>query len=607
MMNKMLRQILLLGIVFVTITFLAGCQYNASPNSGKVGTRAKLLTIIENYKDERNSYYDQAIPEAQIDGISDNQTQSSDYSKTNTQIDGVDEADSVKTDGQTIYSISQGRVLITQATPILDAGITKTLTYAEGFNPVSLYVDEEHLIVIGQNYDNTITSGGYGYYSHGTKILIYDKTDYEEAKQTLMFDGYTVTTRKVENTLLLIINKAINIHKSHITDKEVLPSYSINGDNKTIGYDDLYYQDGVYPNNVVSVFKINLADLNQEFDHYSYIGQSNTIYVSKKNIYLANRLYNYTNNDVNTSVTKVNYQNKLELINTTVVEGSITNQFNMDEYDDNFRITTTKGGRFNDDSTNNLFIYDDKLKLIGSLEGLARGESIQSTRFVGDRVYMVTFKQIDPFFVIDAGDPTKPVLLGELKIPGFSTYLHPYDQNHMIGFGFEGNDDGQITGFKMALYNVSNPSAPIELFKETILYDESGYNHSELTYNHKALLFSLDKNLIGFPITSSNYTTSVDTDSGRIRYDYTYKQEYKVYGLDLEEGFSEKANISHFIEGKTMDYAYLNTISRGLYINNLFYTVSQSKIMVHDLETFELEKIIDLPVIEEPNKFYQYY
>ena len=109
------------------------------------------------------------------------------------------------------------------------------------------------------------------------------------------------------------------------------------------------------------------------------------------------------------------------------VKGQVENQFSMDEKDDNFRIATTTS------EANNLYILNDKLEEIGKIEGLAQGERIYSVRYMGDKAYVVTFKQTDPFWVIDLSDVKNPKVLGEVKLPGYSTYLHPYDETHVIG------------------------------------------------------------------------------------------------------------------------------------------------------------------------------
>ncbi len=179
------------------------------------------------------------------------------------------------------------------------------------------------------------------------------------------------------------------------------------------------------------------------------------------------------------------------------VPGSILNQFSMDEYNDYFRIATNS---FSSGTlSNNVYILDYNLNTVGKLEGIAQGERIYSTRFVDEKLYMVTFKQMDPFFVIDMKNPTQPEVLGELKIPGYSTYLHYMDENNVLGFGMdteEVNGNVQTGGFKISLFDVSNIKDPIE--KDKAVIGERG-THSELLYNHKTLLYMGNKKTIWIP------------------------------------------------------------------------------------------------------------
>ncbi|MBS3150107.1 beta-propeller domain-containing protein, partial [Candidatus Woesearchaeota archaeon] len=188
--------------------------------------------------------------------------------------------------------------------------------------------------------------------------------------------------------------------------------------------------------------------------------------------------------------------------------GTVLNQFSMDEFDGNFRIATTinKWDNFGKNkSKNNIYIFNEDLKLIGSLEDLAPGETIYSARFMGKRGYLVTFKKVDPFFVID---------LGKLKIPGFSDYLHPYDENHIIGIGKEAveakqGDFAWYQGMKLAIFDVSDVNNPVELHKITI--GDRGTD-SEALHEHKAFLFDREKQLLVIPITLAEIKEKKDNE-----------------------------------------------------------------------------------------------
>jgi len=197
----------------------------------------------------------------------------------------------------------------------------------------------------------------------------------------------------------------------------------------------------------------------------------------------------------------------------------------------------------------------------------------------------VTFVQVDPLFVIDLSDPTNPNVLGELKIPGYSKYLHPYDETHLIGFGEDtkvvnyGYGDIVTTdGMKMALFDVTDPNNPIELYSVKI--GEKG-TYSELLNNHKALLFSKEKNIIAFPISITEEDYQV-TFQGAI-----------VYGLDLENGFNLKGQIAHFDLEEDV-YSYRRAVERIIYIEDTLVTLSEELVKATDMNTMEETSKIEI-------------
>jgi uncharacterized secreted protein with C-terminal beta-propeller domain len=342
------------------------------------------------------------------------------------------------------------------------------------------------------------------------------------------------------------------------------------------------------------------------------MGAGSTIYVSQKYMYIAESSYSYdydeaieampwlrrsfVENTQSTIIHKLSlYDGKASYIGSGAVKGSILNQFSMDEYNSNFRIAT------NDWYANNVYILDSQLKPKAEIEDIAPGERIYSTRFLGNRGYMVTFKTTDPLFVIDM-NPEDPKILGALKIPGYSDYLHPYDENTIIGFGKDTVETKGIAyymGMKMAIFDISDVSNPKQKFVETI--GDRG-TESDLLSNHKALLFDKEKNLLAFPVTVH------ETEEDAEVYEYgafTFQGAY-VYDISLENGFAKRGEITHISDEEYKkagmswyDYNYyLNdgspAIKRIIYIGDSLYTLSGRYVMAHDMSDVSYIGEVDL-------------
>lgn len=279
---------------------------------------------------------------------------------------------------------------------------------------------------------------------------------------------------------------------------------------------------------------------------------------------------------------KVN-DGKIDIDANGKAPGSILNQFSMDEYDNVFRIGTTLSARWSriekerTESSNNVYAFDENLKMLGKIEEIAEGERIYSTRFIGERLYMVTFKQIDPFFVIDLSNPAKPKSLGELKIPGFSRYLHPYDKNTIIGIGRDTTEQGAQRGLKISLFDVSDVSDPKEIAKYV---SSDRYSQSTAEWEHKAFLFSKEKNLLVIPVANYNWRDPSDNYNGAFVFDIT-KDDIDLRGL---------IDHSSSLSGRW----YSPSVERSLYIEELLYTKSPYLLRINRLEDLNGVKDISL-------------
>lgn len=577
-----------------------------------------------------------------------------DFSSTNVQVAGVDEADIIKTDGNYIYQVSGQKLTIVKAFPAAEMEAANSFTFEDpNFWASDIYVDNNYLVVMGSSYRDLpvpvpyplprpepmlqtessqpepmirteIYPPYYPYNVETSKVFVYDITDKANIKKVreAELEGSVVSTRKIGSSVYIVANRYIDYYR--IMDHEIqLPAYkdSTSGSSFTeITLDKIrYFPDAIYPSYIL-VAVLNLEDFNKPLDVKTYLGNGENIYASLNNLYVAVSSYNYNNLSrdgagVSTNSTSV-YKFALKPGTTDYagkgsVPGTILNQFSMDEYGSYFRIATTSNSQGADGiytTRNNVYVLSSTLQVTGRLENVAPGERIYSTRFMGDRVYMVTFRNVDPFFVIDLKNPESPQVLGQLKIPGYSDYLHPYDENHIIGFGkdtvelkgWNGQPQAYYQGMKLAVFDVTDVQNPKEVARELI--GDRGTD-SELLRNHKALLFAKDKNLLAFPVTLMEVQPQYNrTESERSKLEYgrfAFQGAY-IYNFDLTNGFKLKRRITHLTSEdylKAGDYWYGSdkNVSRILYIGDTVYTISPSAIMAHDLDHLNHIKTLSLP------------
>jgi uncharacterized secreted protein with C-terminal beta-propeller domain len=234
------------------------------------------------------------------------------------------------------------------------------------------------------------------------------------------------------------------------------------------------------------------------------------------------------------------------------------------------------------------------MNTVGNLKYIAPEEKIYSTRFIGDRLYMVTFKRIDPLFVIDLSDPANPGILGKLKIPGYSDYLHPYDEDHIIGIGKEtqANDWGGVStsGLKLALFDVSDVNHPAEV--DHVEIGEAG-SDSEALRDHKAFLFSKERDLLVIPVREIQ---KIPLEKGYVSYTQKIWQGVYAFSVSPVNGFTLRGRVTHSAEDTSGYYwGSRDTVKRSLYIGDYLYTLSSAEIIATDLGTMNSVREIPLP------------
>lgn len=510
-----------------------------------------------------------------------------DYSTTNIQVAGVDEADIVKNDGRYVYvaattydSISgaQSAVYIVKADP-QDPKVIAKITLENYTYPEGIYLSEDssRLVVIANRYQPAILRAEGpetliypGPIGSSTLLYVYDISEkaYPRLARNLTISGGYFSSRMIGNYVYAVINQPAYVVNGTVTlpvlyqEKKVAP----------IAPSSVYYSDTVDRYFTFTTFlAVNILDDAQQPTNMTVLmGGSSAMYVSTSNIYVT---YSTWNEGQYTTIYRVRINGAtLAFEAKGNVPGYVLNQYSMDEYNGYFRVATT----WQNEKTqmNNVYVLDKSMSIVGKLENLAEGERIYAVRFMGDKGYVVTFRQIDPFFVIDLRNPADPKVAGELKIPGYSSYLHLFDENHVIGLGKEN------TTVKLSLFDVTNVNEPKEIAKYIV---EGDWTDSEALYEPKAFLFDRQKELLVIPISVNNY--GVVDSGGKDSYTQGYYfQGAYVFKVTLTRGFELKGNVTHqpqtntWVEG---DWG----VHRALYIGNTLYTVSNMKIQLNSLDT----------------------
>jgi len=530
-----------------------------------------------------------SIGESSVDSaVTGNSSIDKEYSETNTQVQGVDEADIVKTDGDYIYYVAESKVYIISAKDLKVISKVEYNNDKERFYPREIYINDNRLIVLGNSTEykelednNDELNKYYGRIntSHFAKAIVFDIINKEKPLELrqVSLDGSYSNSRMIGDNLYFISTKYVYYYND-MKDEDILPLIKDTANvekEKRIACTDIVYFPNTRNTSYMLVAGFNINN-NEKVSMETFFGANDTVYCSEKNLYIAQTVYKngILSSNVKSQLYKFNLDNSsIKLQGKAEVKGNLNDQFSMDEYEGNLRIATTDN--YSKSSTNQLYILDKDLNQIGKVENLAKGEKIYSVRFVGKIGYVVTFKEIDPLFVIDLSDPSNPKVKGKLKIPGYSSYLHPYDETHIIGIGYNTKSNGYggiiNSSMKMSMFDVSDLENPKELFHVNIGDD---YTYSEITNNHKALFYHKDKNLIGFPVTYRENNASRD------------KNGFIIYKINLEKGFEKYGEILQNID-------YRTNVDRVIYIGDVLYTLSNTKIVSYNL--------IDLKKLNEEN------
>lgn len=487
----------------------------------------------------------------------------SDYSRTDEQVQGISEGDIIKTDGRYIVTAKNStfgfcvRVIKPDGSDSKELG---KLEVQEG-SISEMYIYEDTVIALSNSWAETANSGTYriddvGREAISSAISFIDISDPSAPRfiKTHTQSGGLNTSRISDGYLYTFTEVTYagsdydkNDRKKYIPtiDDEVIPEESIvrAGDKDT--------------NNYMVMTSISLDDPTSFTDEMAALGGGATYYMSHSNIYIARYLYEYRfyeerayNADLDDMTALVRFSYKDGHIRkeaSTRIRGNIRNSYYMHEYQGNFSFVYTQNPSDRNKSVNGLCVLDCDMKPLGELTDIAPGEQIYASYYIDNMAYFVTYRNTDPVFAVDISDPTHPKLRSELKLPGFSSYLHSFGKDTLIGIGYgDKGNAGYESTTKLSLFGIGKDYSITELSK--VFAEE--YSDNVADDNHKAVFIDEDRGLVGLAL--QNW----DRNNSTVRSFYSV---YKRKGDKLIKVLDVKANPYEYEE------------LRGLRIGEIFY------------------------------------
>lgn len=561
------------------------------------------------------------------------------FSETYNQEENVLEADIVKTDGDCIYLVTEkvdtnaknswdyscdpyleiaqvdsGRFTDSAVIRISDAlGLEDSEDFSHTVSVREMYLYNDMVVVLGtvcqlyrgahdfEIYNGTCDCLCGGWYDSDISVFVsvYTKGTHPQLIGTYTQDGDFSDVRITPDGTMYIVSDYRSGQPSYVTKEynytEYIPEYGVNGDREFIPAEKIMLPPGGFtPNESLCYTVIGGVDLSEtgkvaNTDILSFTGNSGSVYCTTDNIYLA---CGYDK----TKLTRIALTNgMITPVAEGSVEGYVKDQFSMSEYDGYFRIAVTNEKWVDlieeiDESSsvasttlsgtdNILYVMDMNFNEVGKLAGIGKGETIRSVSFSGSTAYIVTFRQTDPLFSIDISDPTSPKILDELKVTGFSSYMQQWQDGLLFGFGTAATETGSVTGYKLTMFDNSDPNSLRDL--DTVEFDLWENNNegsvsrdTEASYERKALLIAPEKNLIGLPMMI--YTNSYQYG------DDSHKEESVFVFYSFEDGkFVKRGELNKTSENYTIN----DKFRRAVYIDDHIYVVSASEFIAADIAT----------------------
>lgn len=501
------------------------------------------------------------------------------YSKTNVQTAGVDESDIIKTDGKYLYVVDEDvvKIIDIQGTEMKEAGEVAVTLGSAADRVIEMYVDGDILNLIIEREDTGLTeqksksAAGGGeteelavydvYYMNTdieTELLTYDISDRTNPvlKGSTTQDGSYKTSRKVGDIVYLFTEKYMelpDLTKRQATAEDEISDWIPLVNDTAVAADCIYLPEKGNLGLLISSVDVEKPD--SVVDNTLIMNDYVNIYVSTKAIYLYES--NYAGNGISTQIAKFSFKDgMINAVGATSASGEVYDTFAINEYQGKLRLLTTDWSSA--EQENQLYLFDENLKLTGSLKGIAKGEQIYAARYFGDMAYFVTYRNTDPLFAVDLSDEKNPKILSELKITGFSEYLHFWGKDKLVGIGYETDPDtGAREGIKISMFDISDPANLTTLGTCVI----ENLDYSPALYNYKCVLVDEGENLIGFAAES---------------YDRGNKSSYLLFSWE-EGGFYSL--FSENIDGNEILDEY-----RGIYVGDTFYLVNTEAVTSYDRE-----------------------
>ncbi len=507
------------------------------------------------------------------------------FGKTNTQVSGVDEADVVKNDGNYLYIVREEKLSIVDAKTMKLASQTEFKGSSDKYkiHISEIYVNGDRLVATGYEYEEgdmgeyhySCINGSFRYNVKNSIALVYDISDRTNIKEVrrVTQDGDILSTRMIGSYLYTATSYSPNLSENKKAE------YTPEVDGAKLTSDDVYVQGKDKGNTTYIVLSgFDTADKNSEVSKVSVLANGYIVYCSKDTFYVASDSYDEKNDRNTTTVHAFSLDGgTVAYRNSGTVPGSLDDQYMMDQNGDYFRIATNDYNYKTDFDTSSLYVLDKNMNVIGKLEDIAKDEQIKSVRFMGNTAYVVTFRNTDPLFAIDLSKPNAPKILGSVKLPGFSEYLHPISENLLVGIGYSGDEENvDFNKVKISLFDVSDKKNPKEIDSHVIKNASCDVNYSPKSF------LTIDENTFGIPV-----------------YYYGAKSGKLVFKtFTVKDGkFSEKSNYLHSGKSNGSDFF------RGTFIGNYVYTIDDTTVKQFNMSTEEELAALDyMPETESENE-----